>query len=57
MTWLYTFKHELEWLNIDESQNMSPFYEDGLCLIKNGNELVAKEIVCSYNSLKIPLDA
>ena len=50
---LYTFKHQLEWLNIDRSLNMSLFYKDCLHLIKNGNELLAKEILCSYKSLKI----
>ena len=50
---LYTFKHQLEWLNIDRSLNMSLFYEDRLHLIKNWNELLAKEILCSYKSLKI----
>ena len=50
---LYTFKHQLGWLNIDRSLNMSLFYKDCLHLIKNGNELLAKEILCSYKSLKI----
>ena len=49
---LHTFKHQLEWLNIDRSLNMSLFYKDRLHLIKNGNELLAKEILCSYKSLK-----
>ena len=49
---LHTFKHQLEWLNIDRSLNMSLFYKDHLHLIKNGNELLAKEILCSYKSLK-----
>ena len=53
---LYTFKHQLEWLNINRSLNMSLFYKDGLHLIKNGNELLAKEILWSYKSLKIKLD-
>ena len=44
---LYTFQHQLEWLNIDRSMNMSLFYKDGLHLIKNGNESSAKEILCS----------
>ena len=52
---LYPFKHQLEWLNIDRSLNMSLFYKDGLHLINNGNELLAKEILCSYKSLKIKL--
>ena len=50
---LNTFKHQLEWLNIDRSLNMSLFYKDRLHLIENGNELLAKEILCSYKSLKI----
>ena len=49
---MHTFKHQLEWLNIDRSLNMSLFYKDRLHLIKNGNELLAKEILCSYKSLK-----
>ena len=52
---MHTFKHQLEWLNIDRSLNMSLFYKDRLHLIKNGNELLAKEILCSYKSLKIKL--
>ena len=50
---LNTFKHQLEFLNIDRSLNMSLFYKDCFHLIKNGNELLAKEILCSYKSLKI----
>ena len=50
---MYTFKHQLEWLNIYRSLNMFLFYKDRLHLIKNGNELFAKEILCSYKSLKI----
>ena len=50
---MYTFKHQLEWLNIDRSLNVSLFFKDGLHLIKYGNELLAKEILCSYKSLKI----
>ena len=34
---------------------MSLFYKHGLHSIKNGNELLAKEILCSYKSLKIKL--
>ena len=34
---------------------MSLFYKHGLHLIQNGNELLAKEILCSYKSLKIKL--
>ena len=32
---------------------MSLFYKDRIHLIKNGDELLAKEILCSYKSLKI----
>ena len=52
---LYFFKHQLEWLNIGRSLNMSLCYKDGLHLIKNGNELLAIEMLCSYKSLKINL--
>ena len=52
---LYTFKHQLEWLNIERSLNMSLFYKDALHLIKNRNELLAKQILCSYKFLKIKL--
>ena len=45
---LYTFKHQLEWLNIDRSLNISLFYKDGLHLIENENELFAKEILCPF---------
>ena len=34
---------------------MSLCYKDGLHLIKNGNELLAIEMLCSYKSLKINL--
>ena len=34
---------------------MSLFFKNGLHLIKNGNELLGKEILCSYKSLKIKL--
>ena len=44
----YTFKHQLEWLNIERSLTISLFYKDVLHLIKNGNE-----ILCSYKSSKI----
>ena len=46
---LNTFKHQLKWLNIDRSLNMSLFYKDGLHLIKKGSELLTKEILCFYN--------
>ena len=52
---MYTFKHQLELLNIDRSLNMSLFYKDSLHLIKNGNKILAKEILCSHKSLKIKL--
>ena len=39
---LYTFKHQLEWLSISRSLNMSLFYKDDLHSIKNGNEFLAK---------------
>ena len=52
---MYTFKDQLEWLNIDRSLNMSLFYKYGLHLIKNENELLAKKTLCSYKSLKIKL--
>ena len=50
---LYTSKHQLEWLNINRSLNLSLFYKGCLHLIKNGNELLAKGILCCYKSLKI----
>ena len=34
---------------------MSLFYKDGLHLVKIGNELLTKEMLCSYKSLKIKL--
>ena len=49
---MHTFKHQLECLNIDKSLNMSLFYKDRWHLSKNGNELLAKEVLCSYKSLK-----
>ena len=39
---LHTFKHQLEWLSISRSLNMSLFYKDDLHSIKNGNEFLAK---------------
>ena len=39
------------WLNVDQSLNMDPFYEDVLHLIKEGNELLAKEIMIFYKEL------
>ena len=49
---LYTYNHELEWLNADGSLNESLFYSDNLHLVKERNELLAKEIVAFYKSLK-----
>ena len=39
---LYFLKHNKSWLNVDQSLNMDLFYEDGLHLIKEGNEFLAK---------------
>ena len=39
------------WLNLDQSLNMDLFYEDGLRLIKEGNELLANEIMAFYKEL------
>ena len=44
-------KHSKSWVNVDQSLNMNSFYEDGLHLIKEGNELLAKEIMIFYNEL------
>ena len=49
---LCTCKHELEWLNADGPLNESLFHSDNLHLFKEGNELLAKEIVASYKHLK-----
>ena len=38
-----------------QSLNLSLFHKDGIHLIKNMNELLAKETLCSYKSLKIKL--
>ena len=35
---LYLLKHDKSWVNVDQSLNMDLFYEDGLHLIKEGNE-------------------
>ena len=39
------------WLNVDQSLNMDLFYEDGLHLIKEGNELLSKEIMIFHKEL------
>ena len=44
-------KHSKSWVNVDQSLNMNSFYEHGLHLIKEGNELLAKEIMIFYNEL------
>ena len=49
---LYTSNHKPEWLNVDESLNKLLFYIDNLHLVKEGSELLAKEIVAFYKSLK-----
>ena len=41
-------KHDKSWLNVDQSLNMDLFYEDGLHLIKEGSELLEKEIMIFY---------
>ena len=46
------YNHELEWLNADRSLNESLFYSDNLHLIKEGNEILAQEIVAFYKYLK-----
>ena len=52
---LYTLKHQLVWLDIDRSLNMTLFYKYDIHLVKNGNELLGNEILCSDKSLKIKL--
>ena len=47
----YFLKHNKSWLNVDQSFNMDVFYEDGLHLIKEGNELLVKEIRAFYKKL------
>ena len=44
----YLLKYNKSWLNVDESVNMDLFYEDGLHLIKEANELLAYEIMAFY---------
>ena len=44
-------KYRKSWLNVDQSLNMNLFYEDGLHVIKEGNELLAKEIMIFYKEL------
>ena len=46
------YNDELECLNGDGSLNELLFYSDNLHLVKEGNELLAKEIVSFYKSLK-----
>ena len=48
---LYLLKHSKSWLNADQSLNMNLFYEDGLHLIKEGNDFLAKEIMNFYKEL------
>ena len=42
---LYTYNPKLEWFNADGSLNESLFYCDNLHLVKEGDEVLAKEIV------------
>ena len=51
---LYTYKHEIKWLNADGPLDNSVFYSDNLVidLVKERNELLAKEIVAFYKYLK-----
>ena len=49
---LYTYNHELEWLNADGSWSKSLFCSDKLHLVKEWNELLWKEIVAFYKSLE-----
>ena len=43
---LYTYNPKLEWFNADDgSLNESLFYSDNLHLVKEGDEVLAKEIV------------
>ena len=48
---LYILKHNKSWLNVDQSLNMDLFYEEGLHLMKKGNEPLAKEIMVFYKKL------
>ena len=45
---LYFLKHNKSWLNVDQSLNIDLFYENGLHHVKEGNELLAKEIMPFY---------
>ena len=50
MTYIF-LKHNKSWVNVDQSLNMDLFYEDGLHIIKEGNEVLAKEIMAFYKEL------
>ena len=51
MTKLYFLKHNKSWVNVDQSLNIDLFYEEIRCLIKEGNEILAKEIMIFYKEL------
>ena len=51
MAKLYFVKHNKSWLNVDQSLNIYLFYEDIRYLIKEANEILAKEIMISYKEL------
>ena len=51
MTKLYFLKHNKSWLNVDQSLNIDLFYEDIRYLVKEGNEILAKEIMIFYKEL------
>ena len=51
MTKIYFLKHNKSWLNVDQSRNIDLFYEDIRYLIKEGNEILAKEIMIFYKEL------
>ena len=51
MTKLYFLKHNKSWLNVDQSLNIDLFYEDIRYLIKEENEILAKEIMIFYKEL------
>ena len=51
MTKLYFLKLNKSWLNVDQSLNIDLFYEDIRYLIKEGNEILAKEITIFYKEL------
>ena len=48
---LYTYNNDPKWLSADGSLNESLFYSN-LQLVREGNELLGKEIVAFYKSLK-----